>query len=369
MRSKVTRNCEIKRRRVISRYILLGLLIGVAACSDDPFSGPPPAENVTLLVVNEGNFSDSNGSFTRYDLSNGTPVQSLFEQVNARPLGGIVQTAVLEDDRLYIVLNNSDKIEIAEAGTMQSIATVEFGEHGITPAGFARASDQKGYVSDLFGNRVSVVDLEGGQATGTHIAVGNNPGSMVVVGNRLFVADNGFGAGNTISVIDTESDELVTQTEVGAGPFRLLVDLENRVWVASSGYKAFDEEWNRDPENDISGRVDLLGSQGEWLATIETGGFPRSVEVDLDLGLAWVVNEGFVQQISLPSLELSPTPLIGRDFRSIALSPTQDRLFLAQSRGFTQSGQTIVYDLEGAAVDSFQTGIAPSEFHFRVAVE
>jgi YVTN family beta-propeller protein len=341
-------------------------ICGLTACNDDPVSNLQDEDTVSLLVANEGNWADSNGSITSYDPESGQAIQEKFEQVNGRPLAAIIQSVVLSGDRLFIVANNSDKIEVADAQTLESLGTVTF-DNGLTPAGFALFNESKGYISDLYNHSVAVVDLESYEVAETRIYVGSNPRGMAVAGNRLYVANSGFGEDNTISVINTGTDEVTVTIEVGAGPAQLIPDNQGRIWVVSNGKKAYDEDWNRDPENDIYGQIDVLnGATEEVVATIETGGFPRALALSEESGQGWVVNEETVQLIDLNNFELLDEAFIDRSFNGIGFSSVENRLYLAHSRGFTQAGQAITYDLEGAAVDSFQTGIAPKQFLFRV---
>jgi|GEM_PF-815297 len=359
-------NLTPEKIKSILLTLTLLILFSATACSDDPVSNMQEEELLSILVINEGNFADSNGSITSYDPVTGQVIQNKFQQVNGRPIAGIIQTAVRSGERLFIVSNTSDKIEVADAVSMESIGTITF-DNGITPGGFALSDDSRGYVSDLFTNMVAVVDLENLETTETLIEVGDNPQEMLVVGNRLVVANNGFGNDNTVSIIDTETDQVTATLETGSGPLQLIPDRLDRIWVLSNGYRAYDENWNRDPDNDTPGRIDVIELSTEQItATIETGGFPKSFSVDLDLGLGWVVNENAVQLIDLNSFEVTDESFISRDFNGIGYSQSENRLYLAQSRGFTQAGQTIIYDLEGAAVDSFQVGIAPKDFLFRL---
>ncbi|MEX2639396.1 MAG: DUF5074 domain-containing protein, partial [Balneolales bacterium] len=287
--------------------------------------------------------------------------------INGRPLAGIIQSAVLSDDRVFIVANNTDKIEVTDT-SLESIATISLTDLSLTPSAFALAGPDKGYISDLYNHSVAVVNLEDYTVDENRIEVGNNPRDMVVVDNRLYVANSGFGDDDTVTIIDIESDQVLTTVTVGNGSAHLKADDQGYVWAISSGKKAYDENWNRDPDHDIHGRLDII-SGSQIIATIETGGFPRSVALDETRGQAWVVNEQAVQQIDMSSYEIVDQAFIGRSFNGIGFSEAEERLYLADSRGYTQSGQAIIFDLEGAAVDSFQVGIAPMDFLFQVQVE
>ncbi len=344
---------------------LMLLMTGMTACSD-LISDTDDREIVTLLIANEGNFSDGNGSITGFDPDNGEIVQERFQKVNGRPLAGIIQSITVSGDRLFIVSNNINKIEKTYSETLESIATIEAGEE-FAPAGFALSDNGKAYVSHLFDNAVYVVDMEEYRVTDVRIPTGNNPQEMLVYGNRLYVANNGFGMDNRITVIDTATDEVTGTLEVGAGPFAMHKDNEGRIWVVCSGNKAYDMDWNRDPDNDTFGRIDVLNAAGgDHIATVETGGFPKAIALDEASARAWVVNENAVQRVDMNTYELLDADYISRGFNGIGYSEVEELFYLAQSRGYTQNGQAIRYNPEGAAVDSFSTGIAPMDFVFHV---
>ncbi|MCL4449092.1 MAG: hypothetical protein M1152_05330 [Actinobacteria bacterium] len=75
-------------------------------------------------------------------------------------------------------------------------------------------------VGDMGGAQVTPVDLQNGTSTpGTPISVGQDPTDIVVSadGTKAYVANYGQGKGNTVSVIDTATDQ-VTDTIPIAGP-------------------------------------------------------------------------------------------------------------------------------------------------------
>ncbi|MEX0680998.1 MAG: YncE family protein [Balneolales bacterium] len=346
---------------------LMLFMTGLTACSDLLSDNNKEQTIARLLVINEGNWSEGDGSITAFDPESGETVQQHFEKVNGRPLAGMIQSVTVSKGRLFIVANNANKIEVADAETLESIATIETGSD-FTPAGFALTDDGgKGYVSHLYDNAVFVVDMESYQITENRIPAGRNPQEMMIYNSRLYVLNNGFGEDHTITVIHTETDEVMEELEVGAGPAALHRDNEDRIWVVSSGFKAYDEDWNRDPDNDHHGRIDVLSASGSGhIATIETGGFPRALALDESSARAWIVNEGAVQQIDMNTYGLLDDSLISRDFNGIGYSEVDGLFYLAHSRGFSQSGQAVIYDPEGTAVDSFATGIAPRDFVFQI---
>lgn len=340
-------------------YIFTALFLFVS-CSDSS-NEPQPPQLASVYVMNEGNFSDANGSVTSYNPQTGNSLQQVFEKVNDRPLAGIIQAAAVIGERMFIVLNSADKIEVVDARSFTSIGTIELSK---TPAAIIPAGDEKAYVSNLYANSLSIVDLERLRTTGTIIPVGSNPQAMARVGNYVYVANNGFGNANTISVIDTQTDAVKTTLAVGHGPVDLTVDQANRVWVVCNGLIAYDENYNRAPEDDLPGSVHVINGETAALAgVIQTGGHPSDLALNEQSGQGYLLNDG-IWIIDLNRMDMETTPLSTRDFNAIAYSPYSNLIYAGQSRGFTQRGQAIRYEPEGTAVDSFTVGIAPREFKF-----
>lgn len=347
-----------------NRYSLLFLVLAfvIASCGDDNGTtpDPDPVEETTVYVTNEGNFSDSNGSLTRYEPEDGTTLQSAFEDVNGRPMAGIIQSSRVVEDLMYIVLNATDKIEVVDAQTLESIGTIEL---STTPSAIEVIDEGTAYVTNLYNEAVSIIDLDNMEDTGNKITVGDQPRSVVRVGGSAFVANNGGGNANTISVIDIDDQSVTRTIEVGNGPSQIVTDEENRLWVVCAGLLAYDENWERDPENDIPGGVYILdGNDGTIINSIETGGHPSGIALDENNAKAYLLNDG-VSVIDMNTFA-HEEGLIERSFNSIGYFGVDQQLFLGQSRGYDQQGQALIYNLEGTAVDSFPTGIAPNGFEF-----
>ena len=67
-----------------------------------------------ILISNEGNFQWGNASVSFYDEEKDTLLQDVFQSVNQRPLGDVLQSIYLDDKYAYLVVNNSGKIEVVE---------------------------------------------------------------------------------------------------------------------------------------------------------------------------------------------------------------------------------------------------------------
>lgn len=346
-------------------YSTLLILLLLTSCTDPVRDSGESAARQVVLVANEGNFTEGNGSLTWFVPGEETTWQKRFEQVNQRPLGGIIQSITRSDTHLYIVTNSPNKIEKVSLPDMTHEQTLNLDDPAITPVRIVLTEEGHGYVSSLYDHSVYRVNLTTMTLDPDPIATGENPQDLLLSDGNLFVANNGFGNDETLTVIDTETDQATETLTVGPGPLQMELDHSGRLWVLSAGRIAYDENWNRQPENDLPGQIDILDpATMTSVERIELESQAISFALDPRTGYAWILSEEGVLRIGLDTLVLEATNLPARRFESIGVSPWSEQLYLGQSLGFDQSGQVLIASPEGALADSFQTGIAPVQIEF-----
>src|SRR5690554_1742235 len=151
-----------------------------------------------IFVLNEGNIGQANASITSYHTETGEVNQNIYETANGAPIGDALHSATLINGKLYLVVNNSHKIEVVDPETFAHVGTIALAGQP-SPRYIVQAGEDKAYVTNLYTASVSVLDLKNFKETGS-IAVGQNPEGIAVVGTKAFVANSGFGSGNTVSI-------------------------------------------------------------------------------------------------------------------------------------------------------------------------
>ncbi|MEL7834905.1 YncE family protein [Fodinibius sp. Rm-B-1B1-1] len=355
---------------MFKRYLLylFAITIFTVSCGDDNSTSPEPdpLETTSVYVTNEGNFSDGNGSVTSYDPADKSSLKNAFEDANNRPLAGIIQSAHVDGDRMYLVINSANKIEVVDKESMESLGTIEM---SVSPTAIEVIDDETAFATTLDYqadiDSISVLDLSSMEETGQRIGVGNSPRDIVRVGDQIYVTNNGSGYGNTISIIDAESNSVEQTIEVGTGPSQMVVDNEDRIWIVCNGRVSYDES-----TEDVPGSIYLLdGQTGQILNFIESddivasSGYKYRLALNIEDARGYLLNNG-ISMIDMNDVTLSDDKLIDRAFNAIGYLGPEQRIYVGQSNGYSQPGQALLYDLEGAAVDSFAAGIAPNGFHF-----
>lgn len=105
------------------------------------------ANKTRMVVVNEGQFTKGTAALSSI-LYDGTSNFDIFRQVNNRPLGDVAQSMEYINGNYFVVLNNSQKIEVVEPETFKSVATISYKSPG-KPRFIQPINDSVAIVSDL----------------------------------------------------------------------------------------------------------------------------------------------------------------------------------------------------------------------------
>ncbi len=331
------------------------------------FSVTAFAQQLTLkevLVGNEGNFTAGNATLTHYDFNTQSVTDGVFFNANGVGLGDVVQSITEINNELYIVVNNSQKIVIVNPETFVQTGQITFGV-GASPREIVAVSNDKAYVTDLFGNYVNVIDLNSKTVTADTIRVGSNPDKMFQYGNHVFVSNNGFGSDSTIFKVDISSDAIVDTITVNRGPASMVEGPQNSIWVVSQGYSGdFDSEFNLIPGTSLPGGVSSFNPEtGEVMTTIELASASEDIGISANLDELFV-NSGGIRKIFTNNMDIASDTLIKGSFYSFSFDAIGNRFFTADAKTFSSAGEVSYFDNNGVQLGSFDTGIIPGDIYF-----
>lgn len=222
---------DIKRMVGFLTLLLSGSLF--YSCEPEPIVQPiiPPVVSIQggLFILNEGNFQAGNATLDYYNFETQTLAFNAFETVNKRKLGDVLQSMYRVGSFGYLIVNNSQKIEVVNVNTLASVGTIS----GFKSPRYMVAKGNVAYVSEYYNGGVKVVDLTAATITET-IPIRGNCDGLLLFQNKLYVTN----ASNTyLYVINTFSNTLMDSIDVGYGSNSLQLDADNQLWVLSSGKK------------------------------------------------------------------------------------------------------------------------------------
>jgi len=116
-----------------------------------------------VFIINEGNFMGGNGSLSFYSYDSLKIYNNIFLNANGRPLGDVPNSMVISGERIYIVVNNSGRLEVVNKNTLESVKTIT----GLkAPRNISIISSTKAYVSSIYSDSVAIIDLSANSISG-----------------------------------------------------------------------------------------------------------------------------------------------------------------------------------------------------------
>lgn len=336
------------------------LFVGCEKDSDGP-KAPSIVPDDALFVVNAGNWGSSNASLTIYDPATQTVQNEAFTAINGYKLGDTAQSMTINDNTGWIVVNNSHILFAVDLKTMKEKGRIT-GIH--SPRYLCFVSDTKAYVSQMYSNKLTIINPKTYEITGTITCPGMeaNSGSteeMVYDDGYLYVSCWSYQ--KRILKIDTRTDKVVGEVEVGIQPCALVEDTNDKLWtLCDGGYEG----------NPLGYEAPTLVRINPKTMTIEAtfaftkGDYISKIRINDDENRIYWLNNGSLYRMSISDPALPTTPLVAGEgfFYSLTVDPEREEIYCSDAIDYQQQGIIYRYSATGSLIDSFYGGIIPTEF-------
>ena len=207
------RVAESPRRLVILVSWCLSVLVSLTSCMEWDYglgeNFDTSASGEGLFICNEGNFQYGNSTLSYYNPETKEIQNEVFYRANAMKLGDVAQSMVIRDGIGWVVVNNSHVIFAIDINTFKEVGRIT---NLTSPRYIHFISDEKAYVTQIWDNRIFIVNPKRYEITG-YIDIPNmtmESGSteqMVQYGKYVYV--NCWSYQNRILKIDTDTDKIV----------------------------------------------------------------------------------------------------------------------------------------------------------------
>jgi len=318
-----------------------------------------------ILVMHEGNFLGGNASvsFVSEDLS--MVSNGIFNEVNDELLGDTAQSIGFDGDLAYIVVNNSQTVEVVNRYSFESLGTVDTGLLNPRYIAFANGN---GYVTN-WGDAnnpdddyVAVIDLEDLTVAST-IPVPEGPEWILSHEGMIYVAhQGGFSQNNVVSVIDASSNMVETTITVGDSPNSMQL-VNGDLWVLSGGNPAF-------TGNETAGQldnIDLTTNTVETTLEFTQTEHPNYLSVDGDTLYYFLDGNVFSLNVSNTTLP-TVADIAGVSFYDMTVNG--GRLYGVDAKDFASNGSLEVYDLSSTSlIQSLEVSIIPGAVYFNDSLD
>ena len=337
------------------KFIYLLLVLGILqACKTETPDPPEPGTfEEGVFILNEGNFQQANASLDFYDTKKDSVIKNVFSSENDRPLGDLLQSMIIHDGKAYLVVNNSQKIEVAEEDSMRSIQTIS----GFTsPRYMLPVNNNRAYVSDLFGNEIAILDLQTLNIEGK-IALTGWTEAMTQADDMIWVSN---WSREYVYLVDPSSDTVTDSVKVGLGGNSMVVDKDGMLWLLAEG----------DAYNGIAGglyKIDPQKRETTLSLQMTTDDYATELSISPDGSKLYYLNnavfEMAVNSTSLPAEAFIPAE--NRNLYGLGVDPVSGEIYVSDAIDFVQSSSIFRYNDEGEMITTFKAGIISGDFYFK----
>lgn len=356
------------------------LLLGSTSCRKEaPFSSdknPIPSLQDSsssssavqgFYLLSEGNMGSSKAGLDYYDFEKDSFYRHVFQKNNpeiVKGLGDVGNDLGVYGSKLYLVINNSNKIEVTDAYSVKSIRKID-----IPQPRYITFYKGKGYVTSNEGF-VAIIDT-GSLSIEDTVHVGRNPEQLAVSNGKLYIANSGGydppNYENTLSVID-----LAAQTEIK----RIVVDINLKNVVATKNHKLFVTSLG--DYYDIPSNLYSIDTEADTvLTTFNKGATNLAVHGDsvYIFQYEYNYNSGKNDQsytlINAQNDEIISNHFIDPEIASqievpygLALHPETGDIFLTDAKDYVTPGTLYCFSKEGHLKWKTTTGDIPGHFAF-----
>lgn len=222
---------------------LLPMVVLLSACSKDDvvLSAQQTAPAKGVYVLSEGGFNQSNSKLGFYSFATNSYTGDFFVQQNptiSSGIGALATDMVLYGSKIYVVLNQSNKVTVLNKATATFLKDIIFDVVGgpIEPR-YAATANGKVFVTAWNGT-VNIIDTTTLSITKA-ITVGLNPEGITLSGGNLYVSNSGGlnypAFDSTVSVVSLTTLSETQKIKVGKNPGSITSDDAGNVYVACTG--------------------------------------------------------------------------------------------------------------------------------------
>ncbi len=305
-----------------------------------------------VYVTNEGNYQFGNSTISYLDEQTGHVTNDVFSAANGFDLGDVCQSMIQIGAYYYIVVNGSGRVEVVDTSNFKVVKTITGCQ---SPRYLLPLSPSKGYLSDLYDNKVHILNLATNEITGS-ISIPSWTEALVYANNKVYIS---APHSKFVLIVDPLQDLITDSIEAGEGVTSMVLDKNNTLWLLSNG-----DLGTQDP---FLAKVDVNTDEIILQEILDHPAGGLSCSADLST-LYWL--EDGVVKLSVDSPVSQRSTIIAKgthNWYGLGIHPFTEDVYVSDAFDYLQSSEVFIYSKEGDPKSSFTAGVISGGFWFKVS--
>lgn len=373
----------------------------MAGCREEAEIYIPDKVNVSIpeysdiegfYLLNEGNMGSNKATLDYYDYATGVYTRNIYGNANPsvpKEMGDVGNDIAIYGDRLYAVINCSNKIEVMDKHTVKRIGQID-----IPNCRYIRFHEGYAYVTSYAGpvridpdykqlGYVAKVDTATLQVVATCV-VGFQPDELEIMDDKIYVANSGGymvpNYENTISVIDLKTFKEIRRIPVAINLHHLRGDRHGQLWITSRGdyYTVPSRLFCIDVRKEQAAfEMGIANSQHLYLDSIDVA--VSNFHLDGDSLYMYSTEWSYVtmkSEVTYGIVDVAKHQLVTRNFITdgtdqkikipygIKVNPITKDIYVTDAKNYVSPGVLWCFGQDGVAKWSVRTGDIPAHFVF-----
>lgn len=345
----------MKFSKLLPTALAISLMFNISCRTDDPIVEvplPKGAYENGIIMSNEGNFGSPTAtvSYISNDLLN---VQNnIFSSNNNNAaLGDVLQSVGIKGDNAYLLLNNSNKIEVVNRYTFKKIATVS---DQISQPRYVAFANNHYYVTNSSGSAkfVSVYNTAS-NAFVKKIDLANAGERIVEAGGKIVVQNASFGTGKKLTVIDPSTNAVESVVTIPAGNIQKTISNGGNVYtIASTSTDSY---------------IYKISPAGTLTSTVTLKSIANANNLTIDGSKFYFTSGSKVYAMDMNSTTPPTLPLLTIADNSwsamYGFDVIEGKIYISNANGFTADSTVEIYTTTGNLLKTITTGKGTNGFY------
>ncbi|MDH6250549.1 hypothetical protein M2347_000276 [Chryseobacterium sp. H1D6B] len=338
--------------RLLQLFFALLLLFNISCNSDSEFTQDVFYGN-GILIANEGNFGTPNADVTFLSGDLNLKQDNIFSSNNSGAnLGDVLQSITFNGGRAFLLLNNSNKIQVVDRYTFKKLG--EITEQLSSPRYMAIANNFIYVTNDKYnGEKYVTVYNAGSFSFVKKIPFTDTAERIVEAGGNVFVQNASFGFGNKITSINTSTNSILSVITLPNGNINKTISSNSNVYTIAAGT--------------ADSYIYQISNAGNIVKTTTLTGITNATNLEIYNGKYYFSSGNNVYAMDMNATAVPTTPLFTVTANSYStlygFNIVNGLIFTSDANGFTQDSKITVYSAAGALIKTFTAGKSSNGFY------